>query len=123
LQLLITKRFQFLSERFLLMRNMTKRSGKSIVKVRFNEQKYTDLLADTLPKVIETEKQNRRLLKVLNGLMRKGKDRTPEETELAKLLGSLIQEFELRFYKPRKLAPREILIGLMEMNHSPNLFQ
>src|SRR5215831_3226798 len=99
------------------MLNMTKRNGKSIVKVKFNEQKYAELLADTLPTAIETEKQNRRFLRVLNGLMRKGKDRTPEETELAKLLGRLIQEFEQRFYKPRNPTPREILIGLMGMNH------
>lgn len=96
---------------------MTKRTGKSIVKVRFNEQKYAELLADTLPTAIETEKQNRRFLKVLNSLMRKGKDRTPEETELLKLLGHLIQEFELRFYKPRNPSPHEALIAMMEMNH------
>jgi HTH-type transcriptional regulator/antitoxin HigA len=54
---------------------------------------------------------------VLNDLMRKGKDRTPEETELLKLLGRLIQEFEQRFYKPRKPTPHEALIGMMEMNH------
>jgi HTH-type transcriptional regulator / antitoxin HigA len=98
---------------------MTRKSGKSLVKVRFNRQKYADLLVDTLSKVkiIETEKQNRRLLKVLRSLMRKGQDRTPEETELAKLLGRLIQEFEIRFYNPRKPSPHEALIGMMEMNH------
>jgi len=96
---------------------MTKRSGKNIVRLRFNEQKYGKLLAETVPTIITTEKQNRRLIKVLDSLMKKGANRTPEETELAKLLGHLIHDFERRFYKPRKPTPREALIGMMEMNH------
>ena len=73
-------------------------------------------MAETVPKIIKTERENRRLIKVLNKLMKKGASRTPEETELAKLLGHLIQEFEQRFYKPHRPTPRETLIGLMEMN-------
>jgi len=79
-------------------------------------KKYGGLLAETAPTVIETERENRRLLKVLRGLMKKP-DLTPEEKALAKLLGHLIQEFELRFYKPRNPSPHEALIAMMEMNH------
>lgn len=99
------------------MLNMTARSGKAIVKAKFNPQKYAGLLAETLPEVIETVAQNRRMIKILNKLMDKGENRTPEETKLAKLLGHLIQEFEQRFYKPQKPTPREALIAMMEMNH------
>src|SRR5215813_11392732 len=99
------------------MQSVTKRSGKNIVRVRFNAQKYGQLLAETVPTIIKTERQNRRFIKVLNSLMKKGASRTPEETELARLLGHLIHEFEQRFYKPRKPTPREALIGMMEMNH------
>lgn len=99
------------------MLNITARSGKAIVKAKFNPQKYAGLLAETLPEVIETVAQNRRMIKILNKLMDKGENRTPEETKLAKLLGHLIQEFEQRFYKPQKPTPREALIAMMEMNH------
>jgi HTH-type transcriptional regulator/antitoxin HigA len=95
---------------------MSKTSGKNIVRARFNPQRYGKLLAETVPTIIKTERENRRLIKVLNKLMKKGASRTPEETELAKLLGHLIQEFEQRFYKPQRPTPRETLIGLMEMN-------
>jgi len=98
------------------MLNMTARSGKAIVKAKFNPQKYAGLLAEALPEVIETEAQNRRMIKILNRLMDKGKNRTPEETKLMKLLGHLIQEFEQRFYKPESPAPREALIEMMAMN-------
>jgi HTH-type transcriptional regulator/antitoxin HigA len=99
------------------MLNITARSGKAIAKAKFNPQKYAGLLAETLPEVIETVAQNRRMIKILNKLMDKGENRTPEETKLAKLLGHLIQEFEQRFYKPQKPTPREALIAMMEMNH------
>jgi HTH-type transcriptional regulator / antitoxin HigA len=95
---------------------MTKRSGKAIVKVKFNAKRYANLLAEALPTVIETEAENRRLLSVLKKLIDKGEDLTPEEIELSKLLGHLIQEFEQRFYKPESLTPREALIEMMSMN-------
>jgi HTH-type transcriptional regulator / antitoxin HigA len=95
---------------------MTKRSGKAIVKVKFNAERYAGLLAEALPTVIETKAENRRLLRVLKGLMDKGEDLTPEEVELSKLLGHLIQEFEQRFYKPDSVTPREALIEMMSMN-------
>jgi HTH-type transcriptional regulator / antitoxin HigA len=98
---------------------MIETSGKRTVRAgraRFDVKKYGGLLAETAPTVIETERENRRLLKVLRGLMKKP-DLTPEEKALAKLLGHLIQEFELRFYKPRNPSPHEALIAMMEMNH------
>src|SRR5262245_39427422 len=95
---------------------MTKRSGKTIVRVRFNPEKYAGLLAETLPTIIETESQNRRMLKVIKRLMDKGDEMTPEDVELAKLVGHLIQEFEQRFYKPETATPREVLIELMASN-------
>jgi len=95
---------------------MTKISGRGIVKAKFDAERYAGLLAETLPEVIETEAQNRRLLKVLKKLMDKGNSLTPEEIKLMKLLGHLIQEFEQRFYKPQSPTPREALIEMMAMN-------
>ncbi len=96
---------------------MTKRTGKAIVKANFDAKKYAGLLAETLPVVIESEAQNDRLLKVAERLIDKGENLTPEETELLKLLGHLIQEFEQRFYEPESVTPREALIEMMTMNH------
>jgi HTH-type transcriptional regulator/antitoxin HigA len=96
---------------------MIKRSGKVTVKVKFNPKRYAGLLAESLPTIIQTEAQNRRLLEVVKRLIDKGDDITPEEVELAKLLGHLIQEFEQRFYKPRSVTPREVLIELMAANN------
>ncbi len=95
---------------------MTKISGRGIVKAKFDAERYAGLLAETLPTVIETEAQNRRLLKALKKLMDKGRSLTPEEVELSKLLGHLIQDFEQRFYQPESPTPREALIEMMAMN-------
>src|SRR5215510_4870923 len=97
--------------------NITATSGKRIAKAKFNPKKYAGLLAETLPEVIDTVSQNRRMIKILDELMDKGAKRTPEETKLARLLGRLIQDFETRYYNPQKFTPREILIELMEMNN------
>lgn len=99
---------------------MIETSGKRIArtgKAKFDVKRYGGLLAEAAPKIIRTLKENRHFNKVLDELIRKGSNRTPEETELAKLLGHLIQEFEIRYFKPQKPTPREMLIGLMEMNH------
>lgn len=97
--------------------NTTATSGKTIAKAKFNPKKYAGLLSEVLPEVIETVAQNRRVNKILDKLMDKGEDLTPEEIKLGKLLGRLIQDFEQRYYKPQKFTPREMLIGLMEMNN------
>lgn len=99
------------------MLNMTRRSGKAIVKAKFDPKKYAGLLAEALPIIIETEAQNDRLLKVVEDLMSKGENLAPEEVELLKLLGHLIQEFEQRFYKPEGATPREVLVELMASNN------
>jgi HTH-type transcriptional regulator / antitoxin HigA len=98
---------------------MIETTGKNTARAsraRFDVKRYGKLLAESVPTVIESEKENRRLLKVLRNLMKK-KDLTAEEKALAKLLGHLIQDFEQRFYEPQKPTPRETLIGLMEMNN------
>ena len=96
------------------MRNTTKRNGKVIV--RLNREAYAQLLAAALPAVIETEAENRRLLQEAKALLKKGRERTPEETVLLKLLSHLIQEFEQKFYQPGTVTPREALIELMAAN-------
>jgi len=95
------------------MRNTTKTSGKAVVNRKINAAVYARLLASSLPKLIETEAENRRALAIAEDLIRKGEQRTPEETALLKLLSHLIETFERQFYKPEKATPHEALRELM----------
>jgi HTH-type transcriptional regulator/antitoxin HigA len=71
--------------------------------------RYRRLLSRTMPVVIETEAENERMLAVVEKLMDKGEDVSPEEEKLLKLLAKLIEDFEERYYKPRDATPLEVL--------------
>jgi HTH-type transcriptional regulator/antitoxin HigA len=60
-----------------------------------DQMKYGDLLAHTLPKVIENDAENERLSAELEGLDSLPA-KTPEQQILAELLTVLIQQFEHR---------------------------
>jgi HTH-type transcriptional regulator / antitoxin HigA len=64
--------------------------------------------------VIETERDNDRLLAVVGRLMDKGENLSPEEEKLLKLLARLIEDFEKRYYQPEDATPLEVLQHLME---------
>src|SRR5579859_3033930 len=60
---------------------------------------YGRLLAKTTPVVIKSEKDNERMLAVVEKLMRKGEDKlTPEEDALLELLLDLVHHFEEEHY-------------------------
>ena len=79
-----------------------------------NPQKYGKLLARVRPTVIRTEKENNRMLTLVEQLMTKGDSLTPEEGELLRLLGKLIADFEKEFYHLEDAAPHEVLRELMD---------
>jgi HTH-type transcriptional regulator/antitoxin HigA len=79
-----------------------------------NPARYKKLLSNAMPVVIETEEENDRMLAIVEKLMAKGEDISPEEDALLRLMATLIQDFEERFYKPREAAPLEILHHLMD---------
>jgi antitoxin component HigA of HigAB toxin-antitoxin module len=82
---------------------------------RLNPRKYGRLLARTLPKAIETEDENDRMLEVVNEIMAKGEDQvTPEEDALLELLFTLIEKFEDEHYQLNASTPHSILRELME---------
>lgn len=81
---------------------------------RIDPTTYRRLLSRTMPVIIETEAENERMLKVIEKLMDKGEDLSPEEEKLLKLLTRLVEDFEERFYHPRDAAPLEVLQHLME---------
>ena len=67
-----------------------------------------------MPVVIQTEEENERLLAEVEKLMAKGEDLSPEEDALLRLMATLIQDFEEKFYQPGQATPLEVLRHLME---------
>ncbi len=79
-----------------------------------NQQKYGKLLARVRPTVIGSEEENDRVLALVERLMSKGENLTPEEGELLKLLGKLVADFEEKFYHLEDAEPHEVLRELMD---------
>jgi HTH-type transcriptional regulator/antitoxin HigA len=63
-------------------------------------EKYGDLLARTLPKVIESDRELQRLANQLESLDRLGRKLTPEEKALEVLLSRLIEDYDERIELP-----------------------
>jgi HTH-type transcriptional regulator/antitoxin HigA len=80
-----------------------------------NEQEYAGLLAEVLPHVIHTEKENDRCTRELQKFLGKRK-RTREERRITELLTLLIEDFEAKHYSLPPATPRDILRHLMESN-------
>lgn len=76
--------------------------------------RYRRLLSQTMPVIIETEKENARMLAIVEKLMKKGEDLSAEEEKLLKLLARLIEDFEQRYYQPPEAEPLEVLHHLMD---------
>jgi len=85
----------------------------STVVTAINPQKYGKLLAKVRPTVIRSEKENERMLALVEQLMAKGNSLTPEEGELLRLLGKLIADFEEEFYHLDDAEPHEVLQELI----------
>ncbi len=94
---------------------MTRTSGKAIAKI--DQKEYSRLVASAMPTIIETEEDNDRMLAIVEDLMDKGDELSPEEEKLFNLLVHLIQEFEQRFYRPKSATPLEVLSELMAANN------
>ncbi|MBX3265457.1 MAG: transcriptional regulator [Acidobacteria bacterium] len=84
----------------------------------YNPKIYGSLLADTLPGIIESDKEYARVESVFNALISKGEAHlSPEETRLFGLLANLLEEYESRTLEPLPdLTPLELLASLMEVN-------
>lgn len=78
-----------------------------------NKEEYTKLLAETLPRVIHTEDEHKRLLKEVEKFMDLGEDITDEQAELFDLLVTLIEQYENKHYQLKAATPHEILNELM----------
>lgn len=82
----------------------------------YNTATYKELLAETLPSVIETEEENEKALEFINRLMDKGEENlSPDERKLFKLYVCLIEAFERERYPMGSIAtPIDALKSLME---------
>jgi len=61
---------------------------------------YEKLLVETLPQIIETEKQYREIGDRLGDLVGKRRSHTRDETRLMRLLGLLIEDYDRRHRMP-----------------------
>lgn len=80
---------------------------------QINETRYAKLLANTLPRPIRTEEENRRMTELLLQLDER-EDLSAEEEQLAEMLTILIEDFEAKRYPLPPVPPREALKALME---------
>ena len=80
----------------------------------FNITTYGSLLADIVPKVIETEEEYDRLLLQFERLHVKKKNRTLEEIALYRLLVVLIETYEEHQFCVPASLPHEMLQYIME---------
>lgn len=82
-----------------------------------NNTKYAEILATALPRKIETEAENERVLKIIENLMSKGENNlSPEEETLLVLLAELVEDFEEKAYPEvgTSSTPRDVLALLMD---------
>jgi HTH-type transcriptional regulator/antitoxin HigA len=61
---------------------------------------YQELLTETLPAIIENDAEYGEIHARLGILIGKGRHRTPEETKLMRLLGLLVQDYDMRHGMP-----------------------
>ena len=80
-----------------------------------NRRTYGKLLAETLPKKIETEEENERILKIIEKIMFKGEENiSPEEETLLILLSELVEDYEETAYPMPDVKPHERLKYLLD---------
>ncbi len=85
----------------------------------YNPKIYGELLADTLPGIIESDTEYSRIEEIFNRLINKGENKlSPEENKLFGLLANLLEEYESRTLEPiPNFMPRELLASLMNVNN------
>ena len=82
----------------------------------YNPKKYSALLSDALPGVIDSLDEYDRVEKIFNNLFKE--NRSPEEDKLFDLLANLLEDYERRTLPPlEKSSPQTTLKFLMEENN------
>ena len=78
-----------------------------------DEAAYGKLLAQALPRVIKTGKENERMIAELERLDKRGRALTPEEEDLAELMTLLVRQYEESSYPLGHAEPLALRV-LME---------
>jgi len=82
----------------------------------YNPKKYSALLSDVLPGVIDSLEEYNRIEKIFNNLFKE--KRSPEEDKLFNLLANLLEDYERRALPTlEKSSPLETLKFLMKENN------
>ena len=82
----------------------------------YNPKKYSALLRDALPGVIDSLDEYNRIEEIFNNLFKE--NRSPEEDKLFNLLANLLEDYETRVSPPiEKSSPLETLKFLMAENN------
>ena len=81
---------------------------------KFSPKRYADLLSVTLPQIIETETEYERALAVVEPMMTREDNLSPEEAKLFDLLVKLIQDYEEKHYPIEPVASHEVIQHLLE---------
>lgn len=97
-------------------KNTSGGGGKKTVTAerRFNRRRYSALLAEAAPRVINSGEELERATKVAEPLLKKGERRTLEENALCQLLLKLIDDYQQSHTLIPDLAPHELLQALLE---------
>ena len=85
-----------------------------IASANLDLKSYGSLLAETTPKIIESEQEYEYFLSLAEELLEKQQAKTVEENKLLKLLVLLIEEYEEKSYQLKHIAPHQLLQHLME---------
>ncbi len=84
-------------------------------KRKLDVRKYGQILAEALPRPIETDAEYERALEIINRLMSKPEHKlTPEEDTLLELLSQLVERYEERNYPIPDAPPHAVIQFLME---------
>jgi len=78
-----------------------------------NKSEYGALLVDIQPRVITTEEENNRALRIVESLLSE-ENLSPEQEQILRLLVTLIEKFEEEHYQLAVSTPHSILLHLME---------
>jgi HTH-type transcriptional regulator/antitoxin HigA len=80
-----------------------------------NKEEYIKLLSETVPRIIDTEIEHKRLLNEVDKFMDLGENLTDEQAEVLQLLVTLIEQYEDKHYQLKAATPLEILHELMSV--------
>lgn len=80
----------------------------------FDPTRYRKLLSQAMPVAVETVEENERAIALVEELLNKNEAISLEEEVLLRLLVTLVQSFEEKYYHPREATPIEVLRHLMD---------